>query len=203
MTIYNEAVALAKLCELNSNKNDKKLVEEIFENTKGLIDLYLESNSFDSKLEEEEIRQILAKGLLEAIATYQIDMVVPFSVYAYYKMDNILEEDIEYLKRSSVSLDKVSSMIEDYQSLSSLDSLDDIQSAELEFIKESLTSIDINLISSVDEILKPSIKQILMSLTQEERIKVLKKLNVSYDLINIINQQLNSDDDKNKSYLLK
>lgn len=203
MTIYNEAVALAKLCELNSNKNDKKLVEEIFENTKGLIDLYLESNSFDSKLEEEEIRQILAKGLLEAIATYQIDMVVPFSVYAYYKMDNILEEDIEYLKRSSVSLDKVSSMIEDYQSLSSLDSLDDIQSAELEFIKESLTSIDINLISSVDEILKPSIKQILMSLTQEERIKVLKKLNVSDDLINIINQQLNSDDDKNKSYLLK
>lgn len=203
MTIYNEAVALAKLCELNSNKNDKKLVEEIFENTKGLIDLYLESNSFDSKLEEEEIRQILAKGLLEAIATYQIDMVVPFSVYAYYKMDNILEEDIEYLKRSSVSLDKVSSIIEDYQSLSSLDSLDDIQSAELEFIKESLTSIDINLISSVDEILKPSIKQILMSLTQEERIKVLKKLNVSDDLINIINQQLNSDDDKNKSYLLK
>lgn len=205
MTIYNEVVALTKLCELKSgNNNDKKLINEIFENTKGLIDLYLESTMVDSKFDIEEIRQILAKGLLEAIESFSIDMVVPFSVYAYHKMDNILEEDLEYLESDTISLDRIYEDIESSATLSSKGSLDDIKSNNLRALAHTLNRIDIKHITSLDEVISLDIKRILLSLTIEERNVVLRKLNVSEDKINLINTILSSEEiEKGKNYSLK
>lgn len=191
MTIYNEAVSLAKLSELKSKKEiDKQLISDIFENTKGLIDIYLNDNNIDSNLDIEEVRQILSKALLEAIQSYRLDMVVPFSVYAYYKMDNILEEDLEYLTSSTTSLDEIYKDMEDYERLSSFDSIDDIKQDDLNRLTESLRRIDVTQVSNLNGSLSTELKNILLSLTEQERKLLLERLNVSPQVIEMVNAEL-------------
>ncbi len=191
MTIYNEAIALSKLCELKDSKTqDKKLIAEIFDTTKGLIDLYLEENPIDSNLDKEEARQILAKGLLEAIETYRIDMVVAFSVYAYYKMDNTLETYLDYLQSNKVYLDRLYQDLDGCEAQSSLENPDNIKVAHLKNLISPLENVNVEQPSNSDEILSSELKEFLLSLTEQERENVLRRFNISDRVITIISTEL-------------